>query len=182
MKIGEQDDELVASHAGHGVGDAHTSTQAFGQIAQHRVAHVVAEGVVDLLESVQIHHEHTEAGSESLRAIERRPQPVIQPQAVGQSGERVVLREVAQTLFARAQSPSLPIHTMPQHGDPGQSDNNQQTHACEALQRVLRRPPGRRPQDGNVAGRAQQNVQRLIRTEPSPRLVLSGSTCTLRLR
>ena len=161
VKIGQENDEFVATHAGDGVSGAHTGAKALGQIAKHRVAHVMAEGVVDFLESIEIHHQQAEAGPEPRRAIERRLQPVIQPEAVGQSRERVVFREVAQPLFARAQRPGLLIHTMPQHGDPGQSDKNHQAHGCEALQCVLRRPPGRRAQHSNVAGRAQQNVQRL---------------------
>jgi hypothetical protein len=161
VQVREEDDELVATHAGDGVSSAHTGTEALGQFAKQHVAHVMAEDVIDILESVQIHHEQAEAGLEALRALQRGLQPVIEQEAVGQSGERVVFREMAQPLFARAEGLGLLVHTMPQHGDPGESDKYHQPHGGEALQGVLRRPPGRRSQYGNVAGRAQQDVHRL---------------------
>ena len=45
----QQDDELVASHAGHGVALAHMGDQALGHLADHGVTGHMAEVVVDAL-------------------------------------------------------------------------------------------------------------------------------------
>jgi hypothetical protein len=51
---GEQDGELVAAQPGDSVDLAQAAAQAFADLDQQLIAVVVAKGVVDLLEAVQI--------------------------------------------------------------------------------------------------------------------------------
>ena len=53
----EQECELVAAQPGHRVGAAQLAAQARGDVPQQDVAGLVAEGVVDLLEVVEVHHQ-----------------------------------------------------------------------------------------------------------------------------
>lgn len=50
----EQHDEFVAAQPRHRIAATHAGTQAFGDGDQQSVADGVAEGIVDLLESVEI--------------------------------------------------------------------------------------------------------------------------------
>jgi hypothetical protein len=90
-----QDDELVASEPRHHVAGAHGAHEPAGDPAQQRVAGVVAEGVVDRLEVVQV-DEHHGGAPRAPRRLGQRPGDVVQEQVpVGQPGQRVVQRLVA---------------------------------------------------------------------------------------
>jgi hypothetical protein len=88
----EQHRELVAAQPRHGVAAARGREQPLGHAAQQRVARGVAERVVDPLEAVEVEHQHRHLLG--VRAGERLGQPLAQPGAVGQPGERVVQRLV----------------------------------------------------------------------------------------
>ena len=59
-RLGEYDDELLAAVAREGVDLADLLLHPMGQLAQHRVAARVAVRVVDLLEVVEVEHQHRE--------------------------------------------------------------------------------------------------------------------------
>ncbi|KAF5057496.1 hypothetical protein DSECCO2_356120 [anaerobic digester metagenome] len=61
LEIFEQHRELVAAHAGHGIHAAQAGRQALGHLLQQVVAGLVAQGVVDSLEAVEVDHEHGES-------------------------------------------------------------------------------------------------------------------------
>ena len=94
----EQDDELVAAPARHGVFGAHRGGEAAGHVLQHEVAAVVAETVVDALEAVEVDEQHRHHAARAGTAGDRPLQPVEQQAAVGQPGEGVVGGFVAQPL------------------------------------------------------------------------------------
>ena len=54
MHRGQEDGKLVAAQAGDHVGSAQRRLEAFGDLLQHQVADVMAEGVVDFLEPVEV--------------------------------------------------------------------------------------------------------------------------------
>ena len=58
VQAGQQDDELVAAQAGHGVDVAQLLAQTLGDALQQLVADRVAEAVVDVLEAVQVEEQH----------------------------------------------------------------------------------------------------------------------------
>ena len=59
--IRQNQHELVAAGAGHGVPVAHTGLEPAGRDAKHRVAHPVTQSVVHLLETVEIDEHHGKA-------------------------------------------------------------------------------------------------------------------------
>ena len=58
----EQDRELVTPEAADGVAAARAFAQPLGDPEQHLVAGLVAEGVVDVLEVVEVEHQDGDAG------------------------------------------------------------------------------------------------------------------------
>ncbi len=60
FEAAEQHHELIAAQARDGVFHAHAGFQACGDDFQHRIAHRVTEGVVDVLEVVEV-EEHQRA-------------------------------------------------------------------------------------------------------------------------
>jgi len=81
---------------------------ARGDLAQQRVADVMPERVVDLLEAVEVEEEEGRAAGARVvsrgpvvRGRQRSGQAVEQQGAVGEAGQRVVERLVAQRLLGR---------------------------------------------------------------------------------
>lgn len=89
--------ELVAAHPGHGVPcRAELGVEAVRDGAQELVARVVAEGVVDGLEAVEVEVADPDRGGGAVRPGERGLEPGEEQRAVRQPGERVVLGLVTQ--------------------------------------------------------------------------------------
>ena len=98
----QQHCELVAAQPHDGVGPAlQRLMQAVGDLAQQQVAHVVAERVVDLLEPVEIQGQHREPAMAALRAADRLREPVVEQRPVRQTGQRIRVRELADSALAR---------------------------------------------------------------------------------
>ena len=100
----QQHGELVAAHAGDRVRLAQFRPQPHRHLLQQGVAHVVAQGVVDLLEAIEIHDEEREGAVVALSRGDRLLQALLHQQAVRQLRERVgerhafdVLVEVLET-------------------------------------------------------------------------------------
>ena len=89
-EVVHQDDELVAAPARHRVARPHRGLQALRDHAQHLVADVVAQAVIDALEAVEVDEEHCDQAAAADRSGERLLQSVKQQGAVGQAGEQVV--------------------------------------------------------------------------------------------
>jgi hypothetical protein len=88
----EQQQELVAADARHGVALARGLAQPVRGGAQDLVAGRVAEGIVDRLEAVEVDEEHRDALFHlqlvgPLHAQQRVAQPVFEQHAVGQAGQ-----------------------------------------------------------------------------------------------
>ena len=98
--LGEQHHELVAAVAAHRVRLAHHRRQAFGGQAQHLVADGVAEGVVDLLEAVEVEEQQPDPRRAALRPDDRALQPVEHQHPGGGAGELVVLGRAGQLVEA----------------------------------------------------------------------------------
>jgi hypothetical protein len=74
LRAGErlrQDREFVAAEARRHVAVAHRGLEPLGDDAEHRVARAVAVDVVDLLEAVQVQHEHAMGGTAARRGGDR---------------------------------------------------------------------------------------------------------------
>jgi len=90
---GEEDGELVAAEARKGIPVAQLLTQVRTHFAQEQVPDVVPEGVVDLLEPVEVHEEQGDAGAVTAGEVERVLDAVVEQDAVRETRERVVKRE-----------------------------------------------------------------------------------------
>ena len=81
--------ELLAAVAGGEVGFARAAAQDFGDVAQHLVAALVTDRVVDRLEAVEVHHEQAELGVVALGARHLERQRLLEAAVVEQPGEAV---------------------------------------------------------------------------------------------
>ena len=92
--------KLVAAQACHGVAAPHAAHQPVGDLLQQQVAAVMAPGVVEVLEVVEV-DEQQRAGLAMACAYHQGPlQPIHQQAAVGQAGQ-VVLEGQAVDLLLR---------------------------------------------------------------------------------
>ena len=89
---GEHERELLAAEPDGDVVLARAGAQQVGEAAEHVVAGRVPERVVDALEVVEV------ADRERDPAAPRRSSPVLEPAAVAQPGQRVVVGQLAQAL------------------------------------------------------------------------------------
>jgi len=96
----EQHDEFIAAQARQGVAFAQARRQLPGHLLQQFVAHMVAQGVVDVLEAVQVDEQHGQLLLVARGAQQRVLQAVVEQQAVRQRRQRVVVRHVVE-LFLR---------------------------------------------------------------------------------
>ncbi len=98
--VDQQHHEFVAAEAEQVVSGAQALREPAADLDQHAVAEQVAEAVVDELEAVQVDEQHrclAAAGVVQL-ALGMQEQ-LVQPQAVGQPGQRVVAGGVVQLVF-----------------------------------------------------------------------------------
>jgi hypothetical protein len=86
----QHDAELVAAEARDRVAVAQRHAQPRGDLLEEPVALVVAQGVVDLLEVVEVHQHHREAGPVAAGDADGLLDAVAEQDAVRQPGERVV--------------------------------------------------------------------------------------------
>ena len=95
LHIDHQDRELVASEAGDGVARAHDRREQPGCPQQDAVTDVVAEGVVDRLESVEVSEAEGDRPPRSGCRGQGVLNPVVEERTVGQPGELVVEGQMA---------------------------------------------------------------------------------------
>ena len=93
VRAGQQHHELVAAHAADGGAGGEALAQAFDGQHQHLIAHGIAQAVVDVLEVIQVQVEQRQRALLAAGHGGRVCKAVAQQQAVGQVGERVVMRE-----------------------------------------------------------------------------------------
>lgn len=92
----DQRGELVPAEAGGGVPGADGVGEPLRGLDEEFVARLMTDGVVDGLEAVEVDEEHGGAGVARAPSAERLAHPGGEEGAVGQVGERVVLRVVLQ--------------------------------------------------------------------------------------
>ena len=94
VELGLDHRELVAAEPGHGVGLAHHPLEVLGDGLEQLVADRVPEGIVDLLEAVEVHEVNREEFLVALGLGDRRHQAVPEQGAVGKIGQRVVVGQI----------------------------------------------------------------------------------------
>ena len=94
----EDDGELIAAEAGHGIGFAHDGGQALGDAAQHVVAGAMAEPIVDLLEIIDVDVQQGQRAVLPLRAGCGMGQAILEQIAVGKVGQQIEVGLVGELL------------------------------------------------------------------------------------
>jgi hypothetical protein len=96
----ERDCELVAAQTRHGVAVAESLLQPAADLDEEVVAEVMAQRVVDLLEAIEVHHDHPDQFGAPACVGDGLFQPIEEERAVRESGQRVVRGLKADLLFA----------------------------------------------------------------------------------
>ncbi|MNP10621.1 hypothetical protein D3C76_1027770 [compost metagenome] len=104
----EQHHEFITAQARDGVFHAHAGFQARGDDFQHRVAHRMAEGIVDVLEVVEVEEHQRAAQVMALEQGDLLAQAIHQQRAVGQVGQRVVVGQVTDLRLGVLQQADVP--------------------------------------------------------------------------
>jgi hypothetical protein len=104
--VREERHELVAAHARHRVGRPAGLREHHRHLDECLVARVVAEGVVDRLEPVEVHRDHEERGVRALRQREVLARLLAEAAAVEEAGQLVAHRLLAEPLV-RGEEPIL---------------------------------------------------------------------------
>ena len=99
MHVGQQNRELVPAQTGDGVGDPQHTGQPRPDLAEQLIAVLVAEGVVDLLETVQVQQQQPNLCPSLSRTEQGRFQAIIEQRPVWQPGQLIVQRPVLHLLL-----------------------------------------------------------------------------------
>ena len=119
--------ELVAAEPGERVAAPQRGAEALGDLDQQRVAVVVAERVVDLLEAVEVDQQHRGRVVAAQRALGA----AVQERAVGQAGEGVVQGLVAQAARRAGDDPEQGAEE--EHQAAAEQDHEQQHVLADLL-------------------------------------------------
>src|SRR6266481_5541757 len=82
-QVGGDDHELVAAEAGQSVGKPDCAAKIVGDVSQQLVADVVAVGVIDELEAIEIDHEEGGAGVVDLGLLNGGGEAILKKALVG---------------------------------------------------------------------------------------------------
>jgi hypothetical protein len=104
----QQHRELVTAEAGHGVAGAHHRPQPLGHRHEQLVTGRVPQGVVDGLEVVQVAEQDRQCPAVTLVQLHGVLHPVVEQRAIGQTGQGVMERPVAQLRLAGLQAEQQP--------------------------------------------------------------------------
>ncbi len=77
----------------------HATGETFRHRAQHFVASLVPEAVVDILESIQIEKQDRDEFAAALRPLDRLRQRLLEKAAIRQAGQLIVVRQKTGALF-----------------------------------------------------------------------------------
>ena len=124
---GLDDDELVAAEPGHDIVDAGYRAQAFGDGLEQEIAAIVPERVIDVLEAIEIDEMHGDAAALQRKDGKRLLQFFDQLGAIGQAGQRIVMRHVGDLRLG-----FLPFGDVLEGRDPAASRHRLVDHAKRA--------------------------------------------------
>ena len=102
----DQHQELVAAEVRHPVVGPGEALQPGRDLAQHQVAHVMAERLVDRLEAVEVDEEHRHALAAGVGLLHRLRQRAFEHQPVRQARQAVAERAALQLALGATQRPA----------------------------------------------------------------------------
>ena len=160
--VGDGDDqpELVAAEARDRVARAQRQLQADRDLDQEAVALLVAEGVVDLLELVEVEQHHRELVAGSRRTADRVLGAVVEEHTVREARQTVVQRDLLRRRDLSAQAAHEPPHPQNQ-GDVERGDHaeNRRSSSPPTSSRDCgrRQGKGKRPSRAQISPRQPEN-------------------------
>ena len=95
VEVGLDHHELVAAEPRHHVARPRRRAQALGDGLEHEIAAIVTEAVVDLLEAVDVDEMHRERAAARRQGVERLVQLLDQARTVGETRQRIMMRQEA---------------------------------------------------------------------------------------
>ena len=95
----QHDRELIATQARHRVGVPEHPAHPRRDALQDAIAGMMPQRVVDRLEAVEVEDQQRERGARAVGDAQRLRETIVQQQAVRQIGQRVVIRQVRETLL-----------------------------------------------------------------------------------
>ncbi len=98
-RLRQHQQEFVAPGTGHGVRRAHLGNQPPRHLAQQEIAHRMPQGIIDVLEVVQIQHHHRQPRLVALRLLNGRSQTILQQAAIGQMGQGIGIGQLRDVFF-----------------------------------------------------------------------------------
>ena len=127
----DQQHEFVSAEARDDVALAHAVCQALGGFLQHPVAELVAERVVDVLETVQVHEEERHRPRVTLRPGERALELLVEQYPVGQAREMVVRGDLTHVAESRAELLVARAQALAKTADSAADDREEGQHGGE---------------------------------------------------
>jgi len=97
--IGEDKQEFISAHAGNGVSFPQQRQQALGYSLEKQIADIVAVGVIDLFQLVEVEEHHAEFDLVPLRAGDFHFDAFVEQPPIGQAGQGVMVSQVLDGLF-----------------------------------------------------------------------------------
>ena len=153
------DEELVGAQPHRGVLHAGAPAQPVGDLAEQQVAGLVAEGLVDRLEAVDVQVHQADLQPAAAGERDRVAQPVGQRAAVGQPGQRVGERAADEVLLRAAAVGDV---------DQREDDELRRRRCCGARPRATARPTARCRPTGAAAARRPGAGSGRARARPAP--------------
>src|ERR1035437_4211673 len=98
-EVFKQEEELIGTDPARGVDFADADAKALGGFAQHKVANLMAEGVVQCLEIVEIDEQQRPLAMIAGAGGDALAQALHQEAAIGQPGQRIEEGQVSDLLF-----------------------------------------------------------------------------------
>lgn len=111
-----QHDELITASSRGNIGAAGRLADPVGDLLQQQVTAVVTKRIIHTLEAIEVDAQHGKRFATSPRRGNLTHGDVVQLKPVGQPGERIVVRQKANTVFRGA-----PFTDVTQSGDPGRT-------------------------------------------------------------
>src|ERR1022692_1919751 len=167
-QVGQQNHELVSPHSGRGIALANVLDDTIRQHLQHLVACQVTQPVIDLLEVVDVQQQQAQPRFTALGGFQGKLQAVPQHQPGCQAGQRIVLRQMAEAIFALAEKMGLPLQASPERNDPDQYHQRPGQHKSQQHKGVAHCPPRPPLHHYHIVRRPHQNPEGLGHRLSSP--------------
>ncbi len=177
IHVGQDDGEFIAALAADGVLLAQHLDEFLRDVAQQRVAGRVPQGVVDLLELVEVDEHQGDLFLAPGGGRERLRDAIAQQHPVGQSGQRIVVREMLQLRLPFGHGPLRIEQAIPVQQLLGLAHDSAEEHQGAQGQERCSRLPGHAVSEHDEADRRRGEGHHRQRDLPQQRLAQAVVAC-----